>query len=122
MVILLLFILGIILWVVLHAWYKKKYENYLFKNKNNLYNLFTWIENAKKRGLGEKESRSQLRKAGWTSEQLRYALRKHGGKRTGMPDLPIKKIIQKSKKSIPQGRLPNNSKPKKRFYNPGNRK
>ncbi|MCK4647504.1 PKD domain-containing protein [Candidatus Pacearchaeota archaeon] len=109
LIILLLIIIGIIFWIVLHAWYKKKYEDYLFKNKNNLYNLFTWIGNAKKRGLNENKIKSQLRKAGWTSEQLRYALRKHSGKRTGMPGIPIRKII---KRSVPQGKFPGNQQPR----------
>ena len=128
LIILLLIIIGIILWVVLHAWYKKKYENYLFKNKNHLYNLFTWIENAKKRGVDGGKIKTQLRRAGWTSEQLRYALRKHSGKRTGMPEIPIGKIIKRSKqkKSMSQGKFPlnlqprdkqnlSNKQPKKRF-------
>ncbi len=114
LIMILLIIIGITFWVVLHAWYKKKYEDYLFKNKNNLYNLFTWIEGAKKRGLDEKEMRNQLRKAGWTSEQLTYALRKYAGKRTGMPGIPLSKILKRRKKSMPQGKLPGNPQPEMR--------
>ncbi len=103
LIIILLFIIGAIFWIILQTWYKRKYENYLFKNKNNLYNLFNWIETAKKRGLTEKEIVSKLKNVGWTSEQVRYATRKHAGKRTGMPEIPIKKL---EKKSVPQGRIP----------------
>ena len=127
LIMLLLIIFGIIFWVVLHAWYKKKYEDYLFKNKNNLYNLFTWIKNSKKRGLDEKKIKTQLKHAGWTSEQLEYALKKYSGKRTGMPEIPIGKIIKKSteKGSIPSGKNqqnPNKKQPKKKFYNTENKR
>ncbi len=114
LIMLLLVIIGMVFWAVLHTWYKKKYEDYLFKNKNNLYNLFTWIENSKKKGLSEGKLKSQLRKAGWNSEQLRYVLRKYSGKKTGMPDIPLTKVLKRSreKKSMNLGTFPGNSKRK----------
>ncbi len=108
LIIILLIIVGIVFWVILQAWYKKKYENHLFKNKNNLYNLFNWIESAKKRGLSEKEIRLKLRKIGWSSEQVRYATRKHAGKKTGMPGAPAKKIKEIEKKIVSQGKIQDN--------------
>ena len=105
LIIVLLIMVGIAFWIILQTWYRRKYENYLFKNKNNLYNLFTWIENAKKKGLTDKDIRLKLSNVGWTSEQLRYAMRKHAGKRTGMAEIPIKKL---EGKSVPQGRIPGN--------------
>lgn len=112
LIISLLLIIGAVFWIILNAWYKKKYENYLFKNKNNLYNLFAWIGNAKKRGLGEGELKTQLKKAGWSSEQLRYVLKKYSGKKTGMPKISLVKKVKKSKKKkiMPQGRVPGNKK------------
>ncbi len=98
LIVVLLIIIGIIFWVVLQTWYRRKYEDYLFKNKNNLFNLLNWIENAKKRGLNEGEIKNTLKKKGWTSEQLRYATRKHAGKRTGMAE-----ISRKRKKNALQG-------------------
>ena len=108
LIIFLLIIVGVMFWVVLHAWYKKKYENYLFKNKNNLYNLFTWIGNAKKRGLSEGKLKSQLGKAGWNSEQLRYAMRKYSGKKTGMPGPSFSEMRDKprEKKAVALGKIP----------------
>jgi PKD repeat protein len=125
LIMLLLVILGLVFWAVLHAWYKKKYENYLFKNKNNLYNLFTWIKNSKKKGLSESKLKRKLRKAGWNSEQLRYVLRKYSSKKTGMPSIPLTKIFKKSKKkkdmnlkTFPWNVQKNkNNTHKKRFYN-----
>ena len=56
-------IIGIIVYVVLHRWYDKKYEHSLFPNRNNLYNLITYINNQKTSGVPEEEIRDKLRKA-----------------------------------------------------------
>jgi len=126
LIMLLLVIVGVGFWIGLNLWYKKKYENYLFKNKNNLYNLFMWVENSKRKGLKENEIRTQLRKAGWNSEQTRYALRKYSGKRTGMPEIPVAKILKKraEKKGPALGRSPKFFKKKKdkQNLNPGAQK
>lgn len=84
-----LLVLGVIIYILLQFWYKKRYENYLFKNKNNLYNLVNYIEQAKKKGLNEDEIAAKLKKSGWTGEQVRYAMRKFAGRRTGMVEIPI---------------------------------
>ncbi len=104
----LLIIIGFIAYIVLQQWYKKKYESYLFKNRNDLYNLVSYIQNSKKRGLENKDIINKLRKTGWKSEQVTYVLRKYVGKRTGMFEIPVKKILSKFKKkeikNIPPGR------------------
>ncbi len=84
---------GIVGYVVLQEWYKRRYEDYLFSNKNNLYNLVMYIENSKRKGIDNNEISRRLKKAGWTSEQIRYVMRKYIGKRTGMFEIPIGKII-----------------------------
>ncbi|MFQ5531189.1 MAG: PKD domain-containing protein [Candidatus Nanoarchaeia archaeon] len=89
-----LIIIGIVVYLILYQWYKNKYENYLFKNKNNLYNLFHYIETSKRRGMTNKEIISKLRKAGWNSEQIRYAMRKYLGKKTGMFEIPLGKVLK----------------------------
>ena len=94
----LLFILAFIAYIILQIWYKKKYESYLFKKKNDLYNLISYINSAKKRGLKNKEIIVKLKKAGWTSEQIRYVTRKYVGEKTGMLEIPIEKILKASKK------------------------
>ena len=87
--------MGFIVYLILQEWYKNKYENYLFKNRNNLYNLITYIENTKNKGLKSKEIMEKLKKAGWNSEQRTYAIKKHSGKRTGMFEISPKKILDK---------------------------
>ncbi|GBE20171.1 MAG TPA: PKD domain-containing protein [Candidatus Pacearchaeota archaeon] len=105
-----LFILAFIMYVILQRWYKIKYENYLFKNRNNIYNLITYINNAKKKGLGDDALKSSLRKSGWNSEQVTYIMKKYAGKRTGMFEISPGKIfgMLRRKKQIPQptGRIP----------------
>jgi hypothetical protein len=80
-------VLVLFVWLILKKWYEVKYESYLFKNRNNLYNLVSFIHGERSRGAKEKDIVSKLRKAGWSSEQLRYAMRKHAGERTGLPEL-----------------------------------
>lgn len=87
-----LFILAIVAYVVLQQWYKKRYQDYLFPNKNDLYNLVNYVNNSKKKGLTKDEVSKNLRKSKWTSEQINYVLKKYEGKRTGMVELPAPKF------------------------------
>jgi len=81
-----LVLFGVGVYIILQEWYKKRYEKYLFKKKNDLYNLMIYITERRKKGLSNKELYSKLKKSGWGSEQVNYVLRKHSGKRTGMFD------------------------------------
>lgn len=81
---LLIIIIGVVAYILLHKWYDKRYEQSLFPNKNNLYNLITYINNQKTQGIAEEKIRDNLRKAKWSSEQIRYVMRKYLGKNTGM--------------------------------------
>ena len=93
-----LIILGIISYVIIYQWYKRKYEKYLFKNRNDLYNIVTYVNNAKKKGSNNKKISRNLKKAGWGSEQIRYIMKKYEGKRTGIVRLPLVSLISKVKK------------------------
>ena len=108
LIIFLLVIIGFVTYIVLQTWYKKKYESHLFKNRNDLYNLVSYIQSSKKRGLENKEIITKLKKSGWKSEQITYVMKKYSGKRTGMFEIPVGKILSKSKKkeveNIPPGR------------------
>ncbi len=85
LIILALIVIGIITYIILKQWYKRKYENHLFPNRNDLYNLATYINNAKKKGKSHGDIETSLKKAGWSGERIRYAIRKYAGKKTGMP-------------------------------------
>jgi len=98
LVLFLLLIIGVVVYIILQEWYKKKYEGHLFKNKNSLYNLINYIGIEKKKGLKDKEIIVKLKKAGWNSEQIRYVTRKYLGKRTGMFEIPVGKVLSKFKK------------------------
>jgi len=95
LIIVLLLIIGFVLYLVLQTWYKKKYERYLFKNKNDLYNIVTYIHHAKEKNMDNKKIVDNLRKAGWSYEQIKYVMRKYVGKRTGMYEIPVGKILKK---------------------------
>ncbi len=94
----LLIIIFVIAYVMLKIWYDKKYEDYLFKDKNQLYNLITYINGAKKRGVNRDNIEKSLKRAKWSGEQIRYIMRKYAGKRTGLwtPKVGMKKSNPKN--------------------------
>ncbi len=77
-------ILVVIVYLLLRRWYDKRYESYLFKNKNDLFNMINYVNNAKVKGLANNIIEQNLKKAGWSRERIRYVMRKYAGKRTGM--------------------------------------
>ena len=95
LVILALLVIGVVVYVVLQEWYKRKYENHLFPNRNDLYNMANYIHNAKIKGMGNSDIESNLKKAGWSAERARNAMRKYAGKKTGMLEIPITKAVNK---------------------------
>jgi len=98
LVLALLAILGIAAYILLFQWYKKKYEGYLFPHRNDLYNVVHYINRSKNKGLTNKQIIRNLKKANWNSEQIRYVMRRYEGKRTGMVEIPITKLIKKIEK------------------------
>lgn len=90
--------IGFVAYLVLQEWYKRRYETYLFGNRNDLFNIVSYIENSYKKGLANREIEAKLKKSGWTSEQISYVMRKYAGKRTGMFEIPISKLFDLFKK------------------------
>ena len=76
-------------------WYQKKYESYLFKNKNDLFNMITYIHGAKHRGISNDEIERKLRKSHWSSEQISYIMKKYAGKKVGLPGFVGKQAKKK---------------------------
>lgn len=95
-------ILIVVIYFFTHRWYKKRYEDYLFPNKNDLYNLVSFIESSKRSGKSDKEIKKSLKKSGWSGEQLRYIIRKYLGKSTGLFEIPINKFLKFDKKIPPK--------------------
>jgi hypothetical protein len=87
LIVLFLLVIAGVIYAIVQSWYDKKYENYLFPNRNNLYNLIIYINNSKKRGVKDDEIVKNLKESKWTQEQIRYVMRKYAGKRTGMAKL-----------------------------------
>jgi hypothetical protein len=105
LIVILLILIAVVAYVGIQLWYKRKYENYLFKNRNNLYNIMTYIQTSKKRGMERDAIMANLKKADWTREQINYALRKYEGKKIiGIIERPFKKLMEdvenKSKRKI----------------------
>ncbi len=88
-----LLVIGVIVYIILQRWYRHRYEGHLFKNKNDLYNIFNYIEMQRRKGTHERDIHSKLRNTGWNSEQINYAMKKHSGKRTGMLEIPVEKLF-----------------------------
>lgn len=78
---------GLLIYILLQKWYKVKYEKYLFKDRTNLYNVMVYVNSAKKNGMSNEDIKKNLRKSGWSGEQIRYIMRKYEGKNTGMYEL-----------------------------------
>ncbi len=93
-IIIFLLIVAFIVYLWLQSWYKKKYESHLFKNNTDLYNLYHYIEAQRGKGVEDGEISHKLKKSGWSSEQVRFAMRKHSNKLTGMLEIPIEKLLK----------------------------
>jgi hypothetical protein len=85
--IILILAIGLVVYLIMQKWYRDKYEDYLFRNKNDLYNLVSYVQNARRTGINEKELMNKLKKAKWKFEQIRYVLRKSIGKNPGMAEI-----------------------------------
>jgi PKD domain len=76
-------VVGILGYIFIGKWYKDRYESYLFKDKNDLYNIINYIHSAKSRGVKEEDIEKNLRKSTWTSEQVSYIMKRYAGKSVG---------------------------------------
>lgn len=85
------------LYIAAQEWYKRRYENYLFKDKNDLYNLTHFIDNAKTQGLDKNQIFDKLGEKDWSGEQINFAYKKYFGLRTGMYEIPIFKFLENRK-------------------------
>ncbi len=86
-----------VIYIILQEWYKRRYESHLFKEKGELYNLMSFMDNALRRGLSKDKVYEMLKKYKWKSEQITYTFKKLFGKRTGMWEIPIFNVFEKKK-------------------------
>jgi PKD repeat protein len=105
------FVFVLILYTVLQIWYKSRYEKFLFSDRRHLYNVVMFISNARAQGREDEKIEELLEKAGWTGEQVRYAMRKSKGQRTGMYEIiPVEKLFawrrnSKARKDVAAGNV-----------------
>jgi hypothetical protein len=86
-----------VVYILLQEWYKKYYESQLFANKDDLYNIVTFIHNSRLGGLDDNKTRNKLEDSGWSREQVSFAFKKIDGKRTGMFEIPLFNFLEKKK-------------------------
>ena len=90
----LIFLFVLVIYTLLQVWYKRRYEDFLFEDRRQLYNLLMFISNARARGISDEEIKNKLLKQGWSNERIDYVLRKSRGERTGMYELiPVEKVF-----------------------------
>lgn len=86
-----------VIYIGLQEWYKKRYESKLFPNKNDLYNIMSFMNNSIKQGLKKSDMLDKLKEMDWNGEQLGYAWKRLNGKRTGMFEIPLFSWFEKRK-------------------------
>jgi hypothetical protein len=91
--IILVILFGVGLYSLVQLWYKRRYESYLFENRRDLYNLTMYVINARARGFEDNKISHDLKKQGWASERVEYAIKKSRGQSMGLPEIiPFSKI------------------------------
>ena len=86
-----------VVYIIMQEWYKRHYEKHLFPNRNDLYNVISYMATAYNQGVNKNEFFSQLGNQKWTREQISYSWNKFRGKRTGMWEIPIFKFVENRK-------------------------
>lgn len=92
-----LLFISLCVYIALQEWYKRRYEDYLFKDKNDLFNLINFMDNAEKQKRAKEEMFDKLKEKRWIGEQIVYAWKKYKGERTGMWEIPIFKFLENAK-------------------------
>ncbi len=103
LILLAVLLIGTIIYILIQRWYKQKYETFLFKTKNNMYNIMVYIHDSKTRGIPKEIIEKNLKKSGWTREQINYAMHKYEGKKiAGLINQPANVGSQEPKNNIPK--------------------
>ena len=100
LIIILILLIAAVLYVIMQVWYSKRYEKFLFKKPNEFFNIMTYINNSKAKGMSDTQIKVNLRKAGWSNEQIDYALKKYKGQPTGLKEIPVNSWWGKIKSKI----------------------
>jgi hypothetical protein len=94
---LIVIIVFLVLWIIVQEWYKRRYESYLFPDRDQLYNLVNFIFNSRRARREDSQTKKSLAKSGWKGEQITYGFKKIDGKRTGLWEIPVFKFLEKRK-------------------------
>lgn len=89
-------VLALIAYSILQVWYKRKYEEYLFRDREEMFNLISFIENARANKLSNVQIKEVLLTKGWDRDQVEYAILRSEGKNPGMFEIiPVDKVISR---------------------------
>lgn len=69
-------LIGILVFIGMRLWYKRNYENSLFKKRSDLINIINFVKSNRDAGVSDSKIKSSLKKAGWKGEQINYVLKK----------------------------------------------
>ena len=79
-------IFAILIVVILIArWYRRRYESYPFKDRNDLYSIRNYIHSEKVKGINNRDMKKNLRKSRWTSEQISYVMKRYASRKQRPP-------------------------------------
>ena len=84
-------IVGVGAYILIGRWYQRRYESFLFKDRNDLYNIINYVHTSKNKGMKEIDIERNLHKSKWTSEQIDYVMKRYAGKKVGIPGFKKKK-------------------------------
>jgi hypothetical protein len=109
-----LVLIFLVAYIIVQEWYKRNYEEHLFKRHELLVSVMKFITNSRNAGKKDDETAKKLTDAGWNKEQIRFAFNKVDGKKTGfLVEIPILKFWEKMrmKKELATGAQPSPSSP-----------
>jgi PKD domain len=84
-------VVGIGTYILIGKWYQRRYESFLFKDRNDLYNIINYVHSSKNKGLKESDIEKNLRKSKWSGEQIDYVMKRYAGQKVGIPGFKRKK-------------------------------
>lgn len=84
-------VVGIGTYILIGKWYQRRYESFLFKDRNDLYNIINYVHSSKNKGMKEADIEKNLRKSKWTGEQIDYVMKRYAGQKVGIPGFKRKK-------------------------------
>jgi len=90
----------LVIYIVIKEILKRYSEKSLFKSPDQLYNMVTFIYNARKSRINDQNIKKRLAERGWNSRQIKYAFKKLEGRAAAFVLRPFeqKKVMREIQK------------------------